>query len=134
RAIRLARPGGLGRQAVADVARPPAVTLREAMRLAAARDTIAAEYTRGFPGTVDLALAGLRPARRPGLALVDAVAPAPPAGGARAPRRRPPWPSARVPWCGPAASGPRGGSPRPDASTGTSGVRAIASTPEPRRT
>jgi triphosphoribosyl-dephospho-CoA synthase len=74
RAIRLARPGGLGRGAVADVARPPTVTLREAMRLAATRDTIAAEYTRGFPLTFDLALAGLRRARRQGLDLLTAVA------------------------------------------------------------
>jgi triphosphoribosyl-dephospho-CoA synthase len=74
RAIRLARPGGLGRQEVADVARPPAVTLLEAMRLAAARDTIAAEYTRGFPVTFDLALAGLRRARRQGLDLLNAIA------------------------------------------------------------
>jgi triphosphoribosyl-dephospho-CoA synthase len=74
RAIRLARPGGLGRQEVADVARPPALTLREAMRLAAARDTIAAEYTRGFPVTFDLALAGLRRARRQGLDLLNAIA------------------------------------------------------------
>jgi triphosphoribosyl-dephospho-CoA synthase len=74
RAIRLARPGGLGRQEVADVGRPPAVTLREAMRLAAARDTIAAEYTHGFPVTFDLALVGLRRARRRGLDLLNAVA------------------------------------------------------------
>jgi len=74
RAIRLARPGGLGRQPVADVARPPAVTLREAMRLAARRDTIAAEYARGFPVTFELALAALRRARREGLDLLHAVA------------------------------------------------------------
>ena len=74
RAIRLARPGGLGREAVADVAQPPAVTLREAMRLAASRDTIAAEYTRGFPVTFDLALAALRRAHRQGLDLLKAIA------------------------------------------------------------
>ena len=74
RAIRLAQPGGLGREAVADVTRPPAITLREAMRLAAARDTIAAEYTRGFPVTFDLALDALRRARRQGLDLLNAVA------------------------------------------------------------
>jgi triphosphoribosyl-dephospho-CoA synthase len=74
RAIRLARPGGLGRQPVADVARPPVVTLREAMRLAARHDAIAAEYTRGFPVTLDLALAELRRGRRQGLDLLHAVA------------------------------------------------------------
>jgi triphosphoribosyl-dephospho-CoA synthase len=74
RAIRLARPGGLGRRAVADVARPPEITFGEAMRLAARRDTIAAEYARGFPVTFDLALAGLCRALRQGLDLLHAVA------------------------------------------------------------
>jgi triphosphoribosyl-dephospho-CoA synthase len=74
RAIRIARPGGLGRAATADVARPPAVTLRQAMRLAAGRDTVAAEYARGFAVTFDLALASLRRARRRGLGLLDAIA------------------------------------------------------------
>jgi triphosphoribosyl-dephospho-CoA synthase len=74
RAIRLARPGGLGRAGRADVSRPPAVTLRQAMRLAARRDTVAREYVRGFAVTFDLALAGLRAALRRGLGLLDAVA------------------------------------------------------------
>ena len=74
RAIRLARPGGLGRSDAADILRPPAVTLREAMRLAAGRDTVAAEYVRGFAVTFDLALAGLRQALRRGLGLLDAIA------------------------------------------------------------
>jgi triphosphoribosyl-dephospho-CoA synthase len=74
RAIRLARPGGLGRTDAADVRRPPVVTLREAMRLAAGRDTVAAEYDRGFAVTLDLALAALRRARRRGLDLLNAIA------------------------------------------------------------
>ena len=74
RAIRVARPGGLGRADRAEVARPPAVTLRQAMRLAAGRDTVAAEYVRGFAVTFDLALAGLRRALRRGLGLLDAIA------------------------------------------------------------
>jgi triphosphoribosyl-dephospho-CoA synthase len=74
RAIRLARPGGLGREKVADVARAPAVTLGEAMRHAAARDTIAAEYARGFPVTFGVALAALRRARHQGLDLLGAIA------------------------------------------------------------
>jgi len=74
RAIRLARPGGLGRADRADVARPPDVTLREAMRLAATRDTVAGEYARGFTVTFDLALAGLRQALGRGLGLLDAIA------------------------------------------------------------
>jgi triphosphoribosyl-dephospho-CoA synthase len=74
RAIRLARPGGLGRSEAADVRRSPAITLREAMRLAAGRDTVAAEYVRGFPVTFDLALPGLRQALRQGLDLLNAIA------------------------------------------------------------
>ncbi len=47
-AIRLANPGGLGRVEREDVATAPSVTLLEAMRLAADRDRIAAQYTSGF--------------------------------------------------------------------------------------
>ncbi|MGD9857664.1 MAG: triphosphoribosyl-dephospho-CoA synthase [Planctomycetaceae bacterium] len=47
-AIREARPGGLGRAAQQDVADPPSVTLREAMRQASDRDRIAAQYVNGF--------------------------------------------------------------------------------------
>jgi triphosphoribosyl-dephospho-CoA synthase len=73
RAIRLARPGGLGRSEEAPVSRRPSITLREAMRLAARRDTVAAEYVRGFALTFDLALARLRRALRHGLSLLDAI-------------------------------------------------------------
>jgi triphosphoribosyl-dephospho-CoA synthase len=74
RAIRLARPGGLGRSDEAPVARRPSVTLGEAMRLAARRDTVAAEYARDFAVTFDLALTRLRRALRRGLSLLDAIA------------------------------------------------------------
>ena len=74
RAIRLARPGGLGRSDEAPVARPPAITLLEAMGLAARRDTVAAEYVRGFAVTFDLGLARLRRALGRGLSLLDAIA------------------------------------------------------------
>jgi triphosphoribosyl-dephospho-CoA synthase len=74
RAIRLARPGGLGRSDEAPVARRPSVTLGEAMRLAARRDTVAAEYGRGFTVTFDVALARLRRALSRGLSLLDAIA------------------------------------------------------------
>jgi len=74
RAIRLARPGGLGATPDAPVARPPRITLGEAMRLAARRDTVAAEYGRGYAVTFDLALARLREALRRGLPLLDAIA------------------------------------------------------------
>jgi triphosphoribosyl-dephospho-CoA synthase len=74
RAIRLARPGGLGQSAAAPVTRPPTVTLREAMRLAARRDSVAAEYAGGFALTFDLALARLRRALARGFSLLDAIA------------------------------------------------------------
>ena len=73
RAIRLARPGGLGQSDEAPVAGRPSVTLGEAMRLAARRDTVAAEYARGFAVTFDLALARLRRALSRGLSLLDAI-------------------------------------------------------------
>lgn len=47
-AIRLAAPGGLGRVETQDVAGAPAVTLLEAMALAADRDVIARQYVNGF--------------------------------------------------------------------------------------
>jgi triphosphoribosyl-dephospho-CoA synthase len=74
RAIRLARPGGLGRSDEAPVSARPSITLGEAMRLAAKRDSVAAEYVRGFTVTFDLALAKLRRALARGLSLLDAIA------------------------------------------------------------
>jgi triphosphoribosyl-dephospho-CoA synthase len=53
-AIRLARPGGLGTAAEEDVAGEPSVTLGEAMRLAADRDSIAAEYATDYRITFDI--------------------------------------------------------------------------------
>ncbi len=47
-AIRLANPGGLGSVPEQDVAAPPTVTLLEAMRLAADRDSIARQYAENF--------------------------------------------------------------------------------------
>jgi triphosphoribosyl-dephospho-CoA synthase len=47
-AIRLARPGGMGRVDEQDIASEPGVTLVEAMRLAAGRDGVAAEYATGY--------------------------------------------------------------------------------------
>lgn len=48
RAIRLTRPGGMGRVGEQDLSQEPTVTLLEAMRLAAGRDRIAAQYAGGF--------------------------------------------------------------------------------------
>jgi triphosphoribosyl-dephospho-CoA synthase len=47
-AIRLANPGGLGRVDCQDIAESPSVTLLEAMKMAADRDGIAAQYTSDF--------------------------------------------------------------------------------------
>lgn len=47
-AINLANPGGMGKVDDADLAEPPAISLLEAMRLAADRDSIASEYVTGF--------------------------------------------------------------------------------------
>ncbi|RPI87180.1 MAG: triphosphoribosyl-dephospho-CoA synthetase [Planctomycetaceae bacterium] len=59
-AIRLAAAGGLGDVAQGDVAGRPTGTLREMMALAEDRDTIASEYSRGFPLVLNFALPALR--------------------------------------------------------------------------
>jgi triphosphoribosyl-dephospho-CoA synthase len=56
RAIRLARPGGIGEAKSQDVADEPTVTLREAMTLAADRDLVARQYDTGFADVLDRAL------------------------------------------------------------------------------
>ena len=72
-AIRLARAGGLGHVSAEDVADPPTVTLREAMRLAADRDAVAREYVTDFAMTFEIGAPALRVARRDGLPWSDAV-------------------------------------------------------------
>ena len=59
RAIRLASPGGLGRSDAADVQDEPAITLLEAMHLAAPRDRIAWNYANGFGDVRDTGLPAL---------------------------------------------------------------------------
>jgi triphosphoribosyl-dephospho-CoA synthase len=66
-AIRLAAPGGLGEAEAQDVGQEPTVTLREAMALAADRDTIAREYVTDYDVTFALAVPALRRARADGL-------------------------------------------------------------------
>lgn len=53
-AIRLARPGGLGKVQSQDVHDRPTITLREAMVLAADRDRIAEQYATNFAFVVGL--------------------------------------------------------------------------------
>jgi triphosphoribosyl-dephospho-CoA synthase len=72
-AIRLASPGGLGTAAEQDVASEPTVTLVDAMRLAADRDSIAREYATDFQTTFECAVPALEAARRGGLGWNDAV-------------------------------------------------------------
>jgi len=62
-AIREAFPGGLGQADTGDVndeSADPDLTLREAMALAAERDSIAAEYTTGYAITLQQAVPWLR--------------------------------------------------------------------------
>jgi triphosphoribosyl-dephospho-CoA synthase len=62
RAIRMARPGGLGNVGDQDVRDEPTVTLLEAMRLAADRDLVARQYATGYADVFDHALPSLREA------------------------------------------------------------------------
>ena len=72
-AIRIARPGGLGRADAQDVASEPTMTLVEVMRLAEHRDTIASEYVTGFEITFGTAVPALERARHDGLRWDDAI-------------------------------------------------------------
>jgi triphosphoribosyl-dephospho-CoA synthase len=72
-AIREARPGGLGAAPEQDLQDEPTVTLREAMRLAAARDSVAAEYLSNFAITFDTGLPALRAARAGALGWSEAI-------------------------------------------------------------
>ncbi len=56
RAIAHASPGGLGDAPEQDVADPPTVDLRSAMRMAAMRDTIARQYANGFADLFEVGL------------------------------------------------------------------------------
>jgi triphosphoribosyl-dephospho-CoA synthase len=60
RAIALANPGGLGDAPEQTVHAEPTVTLREAMTLAAARDSIARQYAEGFRDVFDIYRAATR--------------------------------------------------------------------------
>ncbi len=53
RAIDLAQPAGLGTVPDHDVAMPPAITLREAMLLAASRDRVARQYATGYADVIE---------------------------------------------------------------------------------
>ena len=72
-AIRLARPGGLGRVGREDVRRAPTVSLLDAMRLAAGRDAVAREYATAFESTFNIGLPAIDAARRRGASLEQAI-------------------------------------------------------------
>jgi triphosphoribosyl-dephospho-CoA synthase len=72
-AIRLAGAGGLDEPVEHDVRDEPRVTLREAMALAAERDTIAGEYVSDYAVTFELGLPALAEALGDGLRTRDAI-------------------------------------------------------------
>ncbi|MEX3760137.1 triphosphoribosyl-dephospho-CoA synthase [Paraburkholderia phenoliruptrix] len=76
RAIALAHPGGLGDAPEQSVHDAPTVGLRNAMVLAAGRDSIARQYAEGFRDIFETGLAALREltAGQPGTAAPSAVA------------------------------------------------------------
>jgi triphosphoribosyl-dephospho-CoA synthase len=73
-AIRLARPGGLGRVPRQDVGRAPTATLLECMRLGADRDLVAREYATGFAATFTAGVPAIRRRRASGTPVPDAIA------------------------------------------------------------
>ncbi len=75
RAIRLARPGGLGRSDQGqDVLDEPTVPLLEAMRMASHRDLVARQYASGFADVFDRFVPALaRESARPGRTLEAAI-------------------------------------------------------------
>jgi len=72
-AIRLARPGGMGKVESADVAGDPPNDLIAAMRLAAERDLIARQYAHGFQDVFDFAVPRLGAALESRLSLSEAI-------------------------------------------------------------
>ncbi|WZP00011.1 triphosphoribosyl-dephospho-CoA synthase [Isosphaeraceae bacterium EP7] len=73
RAIRMARPGGLGEVDDQDVAGEPTIGLVDAMRLAADRDLVARQYANGYADVFDCALPALRARLSAGLPLETAI-------------------------------------------------------------
>lgn len=65
-AIKLARPGGMGQVEAQDLGAEPTVTLTEAMRLAADRDSIASEYVTDFSITFEIGVPAIVGARHEG--------------------------------------------------------------------
>ncbi len=72
-AIRAAQPGGLGASREQDLSGAPTVTFREAMGLAAERDSVASEYASDFTITFEMGAPALRRARAEGLTWPEAT-------------------------------------------------------------
>jgi triphosphoribosyl-dephospho-CoA synthase len=72
-AIRLARPGGLGRVQSMDVADQPPASLLAAMAAAADRDLVAQQYATGFGLVLDELLPALIAGRTRGWSLTEAI-------------------------------------------------------------
>jgi triphosphoribosyl-dephospho-CoA synthase len=72
-AIARARPGGLGEAPEHDVRAPAKVSLREAMAVAAHRDSIASEYASGYAIVFDTALPALSEELRAGAPTLEAI-------------------------------------------------------------
>jgi triphosphoribosyl-dephospho-CoA synthase len=72
-AIRLARPGGMGRVDEADIYGPAPDDLLAAMRLAAARDLVARQFTNNFAEVLDFVAPALERLLKSGWTLPDTV-------------------------------------------------------------
>jgi len=72
-AIVAARPGGLGDAVEHDVREPARITLREAMAVAAGRDSIASEYASGYSIVFESGLPLLTGALDDGASTLDAI-------------------------------------------------------------
>jgi triphosphoribosyl-dephospho-CoA synthase len=73
RAIRLARPGGLGEVPDQDISREPTMNLKGVMALAAERDLIARQYANGFENVLHEALPALQNTIAAGHSLETAI-------------------------------------------------------------
>jgi triphosphoribosyl-dephospho-CoA synthase len=73
RAIRLAQPGGLGTVPEQDVTEAPTITLRDAMAMAADRDSVARQYANGYQEVFHEALPALRQALAAGRDVETAI-------------------------------------------------------------
>lgn len=73
RAIRLARPGGIGRAVEQDLAEEPTLPPRAIMALARERDLIARQYADGYPDVFDVVLPALRQSLDNGRSIEEAV-------------------------------------------------------------